>query len=355
MNVRAKLFTSMMALVIFTGILIIGISQGYLSDLLENPQNYTGKPERYFHFALARAQLNGVLISIVCALIVGLWLTKKLTSPLQQLIKAIERIAKNDLTGQLQVTTRDEYGKVAHALNYMTKELVRTEEVRKHLVADVAHELRTPLMIISGQLELMQESGQPIAPEKLLPMQDEVIRLTQLVNDLHQLSLAEAGRLRLDKQTIDLYTVIKPIVEIFEYELDEKQLEVDMEPTGEPAVVHVDRHRITQVFMNLINNAVQYSKEGGKISISMTKSQMPIDAQTYLCVSITDQGIGIAPEQIAHLFNRFYRVEDTRSRNTGGTGLGLAIAKEFVEAHQGYITVQSKLDEGTTFNVFLPL
>jgi two-component system sensor histidine kinase BaeS len=283
-------------------------------------------------------------------------LTKKLTTPLLQLIKAIERIAQNDLTVQLQVTTLDEYGKVAQALNYMAEELVRAEEVRKHLVADVAHELRTPLMIISGQLELMQESGQPIAPEKLLPMQDEVIRLTQLVHDLHQLTLAEAGKLKLDKQPTDLYKVIEPIVEIFKYELDEKNLEVKIQPTGEPSVVHVDRHRITQVFINLINNAVQYSKEGGEINISITTiSQKPTDAQTYLCISIADQGIGITPEQIVHLFNRFYRVEEARSRNTGGAGLGLAIAKEFVEAHQGYITVQSKLDAGTTFSVFLPL
>jgi two-component system, OmpR family, sensor histidine kinase BaeS len=176
-----------------------------------------------------------------------------------------------------------------------------------------------------------------------------------LVHELHQLSLAEAGKLRLDKQPTDLYTVIEPIVEIYKYELDEKYLEVNMQPSGEPAVVYVDRHRITQVFMNLITNAIQYSKAGGKIMISMAKSQMPFNTQPYLCISITDQGIGIAPEQIAHLFNRFYRVEEARSRNTRGTGLGLAIAKEFVEAHQGYITVQSKLDEGTTFSVFLPL
>jgi two-component system sensor histidine kinase BaeS len=287
------------------------------------------------------------------ALLLSLWLTRRLTLPLKRLIPAIEKIAGGDLHFQIPVTTTDEYGKVTEALNQMAQQLLRAEEVRKHLTADVAHELRTPLSIIQCQMENIQEGGRDVPPEILLPMQDEMIRLSKLVDDLHQLTLAEAGELRLDRKPTDLVPLLDRIVDMLKPEAEERQVEIVRFYSTEKLIALVDPNRITQVFYNLLINALRFTSSDGKITIRISDSCH--DGPCFAAVSIEDTGIGIAAEQIAHLFDRFYRVEEARSRHTGGMGLGLAIAKEFVEVHQGTIAVQSKVGQGTIFIVYLPI
>jgi two-component system sensor histidine kinase BaeS len=287
------------------------------------------------------------------ALLLGLWLTKRLTLPLKRLIPAIEKIAAGDLNIQIPVTTKDEYGKVTEALNDMAHQLLRAEEVRKHLTADVAHELRTPLSIIQCQMENIQEGGRDVPPEKLLPMQDELIRLSKLVDDLHQLTLAEAGKLPLDRKPADLGPLLDRIVDRLTPEAEDRQIAMVRCYPTDKMIVLVDPNRITQVFNNLLINAMRYSSSNGKITIRLMDSCH--EGSCFAAVSIADTGVGIEAEQLPFLFDRFYRVEEARSRHTGGMGLGLAIAKEFVEAHQGSIAVQSKVGDGTTFTVYLPI
>ena len=160
----------------------------------------------------------------VLALLLGYGLSRMLTSPLIVLSSAIDRIGKGDRTTAIPVTTRDEYGKVAEALNGMAAGLERSEDVRRRLVADVAHELRTPLTILQGKMELLQQNGRAIAPEELLPMQDELIRLNALVNDLHQLSLAEAGKLPLNRIDTNLLALLERLVALFRSEAEEKDI-----------------------------------------------------------------------------------------------------------------------------------
>ncbi|MCD9024636.1 sensor histidine kinase [Cohnella silvisoli] len=294
------------------------------------------------------------IFSGIVAFLIGYWLVRIFTRPLQRLIPAVEKVAGSDFQFQLPVTTKDEFGKLTKAFNQMTQRLLHAEEVRKRLVADVAHELRTPLTIIQSRLEYIQEGGQQVPPETLLPLQDEVMRLSKLVDDLHQLTLAEAGKLPLAKQHIDLTELLQRMIEILKPEADERQIGVSIESHAKRAVAHLDPHRMMQVFYNVLSNAIRYTMPGGSVAIRIAVDHRENGA-AFAAISIADTGVGIPEEQLTFVFNRFHRVEEARSRHAGGMGLGLAIAKEFVEAHQGSITVKSEVDKGTEFTIFLPL
>lgn len=276
-----------------------------------------------------------------------------LTVPLRRLVTAIERVAQGDLEVNVPVRSKDEYGKVIQTFNEMTLRLREAEEVRRRLVADVAHELRTPLSIMRLKLENAQQGGQAIPPEMLLGIHDEVIRLGLLVEDLHDLSLAEAGRLELDMQPMDLAAKLDQIVEDVKMEGEEKGLEMRFIADARPAMAVADGRRITQVFINLLTNAIRNTPAGGMINVEL-KADARDQLTDYVCVRVRDTGIGIPAEELAHLFDRFYRVEKDRSRHTGGSGLGLAIAHHWVKAHGGFIRVASEPGQGTEFAVYLP-
>ncbi|WP_426454383.1 sensor histidine kinase [Paenibacillus sp. S-38] len=308
--------------------------------------------KKYILDSMRTSALRVPFVTGFLALLLGLWLTKKITQPLNRLIPAIHQIAAGELPLRIAVTTKDEFGKVTESFNHMAQQLFRAEEVRKNLTADVAHELRTPLSIIHCHMEMIQEGGRDIPPETLLPIQDEVIRLSKLVDDLHQLTLAEAGRLRLDRSPTDLVPLLDRILDMLKPEAEERHIEMIRSYPEQPLHALVDANRMTQVFYNLLVNAMRYTPSGGKISIRVTERSH--EKSRYVSVTIEDSGVGIEAERLPFLFDRFYRVEESRSRHTGGMGLGLAIAKEFVEAHQGVISVQSEVHRGTRFTVQLP-
>lgn len=287
------------------------------------------------------------------SLLVGLLLSWRLTMPLKKLIPAIEKMGKRNFQFDVPVTSKDEYGKVALALNEMSKQLRHAEEVRKHLVGDVAHELRTPLAILRAKLELFQHNGQAVAPELLLPMQDELIRLSKLVDDLHELTLAEAGKLPLHKKHIKLDEFMDGIVRKMQSVAEGRKIELSLHVDAVYTVVDIDPNKITQIFYNLIGNAIRFTGSGGRITISVENQQQE-GGKSWVTVSVADTGVGIPEEHLPYLFGRFYRVEESRSRESGGMGLGLAIAKELAEAHEGTITAVSQIGIGSTFTVYLP-
>ncbi|WP_135557141.1 sensor histidine kinase [Paenibacillus cymbidii] len=297
--------------------------------------------------------LGNLAFFIATGLLISLWISGILTLPLRKLVAAIERVAQGDLDVNVPVPSNDEYGKVIHTFNDMTLRLREAEDARRRLVADVAHELRTPLSIMQLKLENAQQADQSVSPEMLLRLQDEVIRLGHLVEDLHVLSLAEAGRLALDCKPLDLSAKLEQIVDDVKMEAEENGLEMSFHSKAKPVPVMADARRITQVFINLLTNAIRYTPEGGKISVVLEDTVQERNA-VYTRVSVTDTGIGIPAEELTHLFDRFYRVEKARARHTGGTGLGLSIAHHFVRAHGGFIRVASEPDRGTTFAVYLP-
>ncbi|MEC0256773.1 sensor histidine kinase [Paenibacillus lautus] len=296
---------------------------------------------------------KGVFI-LVIGLFFSLWISGVLSLPLRKLMAAIERVANGDLDVNVPVQTKDEYGKVIETFNDMTLRLREAEDARRRLIADVAHELRTPLSIIQLKLENAHQTGQNVPPETLLRLYDEVIRLSLLVEDLHVLSLAEAGRLNLDRKPLNLTKRLEQIVDDVNMEAEENGLIVHLYSKAGDVTVTADARRITQVFINLLTNAIRYTPKGGNISVVIENEVMDRD-RLYVSVSIIDSGIGIPEEELPHLFDRFYRVEKARSRHSGGTGLGLSITHQFVRAHHGFIHVKSQLHKGTTFTVYLPI
>lgn len=360
-----------------------GNTVGYLwVDVKASPrENWLAQT---FGQSIIRSMLIGLILTSILAVILGIILTNRITGPLKELIAAVRRVGKGEYSTRIEVKGQDDIAMLGHAFNQMTDKLNRNEEVRKNMVADIAHELRTPLAVISGKLESIQEGVSPLAVETLLPIQDETIRLSRLVQDLQQLSLAEAGKLPLHRRTIDIYQLLERIFEQFAFEFEGRSIQGKL--VGESQMIRADSDRLTQVFVNLIGNALIHTPSGGKIEVSikpgeqissnvskekksserksrLTKAGYAGESMSenkerpleWIQVTVEDTGEGIPSEELDHVFDRFYRVDQSRDRETGGTGLGLAIAKEFVQAHGGEIHVKSKLDSGTCFSVILPI
>lgn len=350
----------------------------------------TRTPPRQNRFAetIGRSIINSMLIGLVLttflAVLLGSILTNRLTGPLKDLTLAVRRVGEGDLKTRLKIEGEDDIAMLGNAFNQMTEQLARNEEVRQNMVADIAHELRTPLAIISGKLESIQEGVLPLAAETLLPIQDEAIRLSRLVKDLQQLSLAEAGKLPLHRMPIDLHNLLKRILEQFAFEFEDRGIQGEL--LGQSQKIQADSDRLTQVFVNLIGNALLHTASGGKIKVSLELWKPKVSSgegdkkpggrkirsvssedtrerveennekpMEWVQVTIEDTGEGIPAEELDHIFDRFYRVDQSRDRETGGTGLGLAIAKEFVQAHGGDIQVKSEMGKGTNFSVLLPI
>ncbi|TCP58131.1 two-component system sensor histidine kinase BaeS [Tumebacillus sp. BK434] len=367
LTVRQKIFVYMGLIILIVGGAHAVTKQVYMESLFDQFQKeeisatylHASSEEQieilkiYVSGKMQTFLLGNWVFFIGIGLFVSFLLSGVLTLPLRKLVAAIERVAQGDFDVIVPVQSKDEYGKVIQTFNEMTLRLREAEDARRRLVADVAHELRTPLSIMQLKLENAQQTGQDVPPEMLLRLHDEVIRLGLLVEDLHVLSLAEAGRLSLDCKPLDLSARLEQIVDDVNMEAEENGLDMHFHSNTKPITVMADTRRITQVFINLLTNAIRYTPEGGQISVVMEDKVLDRNA-VYTRVSVIDTGIGIPAEELAHLFDRFYRVEKARSRHTGGTGLGLSIAHHLVKAHGGFIRVVSEPDQGTIFAVYLP-
>lgn len=244
-------------------------------------------------------------------------------------------------------------GILAKTFNDMSTELEQNETMRRHLFASVAHELRTPLAIIQGNLEGMIDDVIPANKKMFLSMEDEVLRLGRLVQDLNDLSLAEIDKLVLHKERADINILLERAVSMLQPLCDEKELTVRLHLCPELPNVSIDVDRINQVVYNILNNAIRYINRGDTIAVTTERAVK--EGKEYVLVSIADTGNGISPEDLPHIFQYFYRGEKSRSRKSGGSGIGLALAKQFVVSHGGLLDVESEVGKGTTFYIYLPL
>jgi two-component system sensor histidine kinase BaeS len=292
------------------------------------------------------------LIAVLLALLLGIFLARRLTRPLRQLNQATQNVAAGDLSQRVIVSIHDEVGELADHFNDMAAALQMAETQRQQLLADTAHDLRTPISIMQSHLEAMLDGVFPTTPENLGIVYEETLRLGRLVGDVRTLSLVEAGQLPLDKQAVDLTELVAQAAASFAplAEADGIQLVTDFQPT--PAV-QADPTRIHQVLANLIANALRYAPQGSQIPPTVSLS-VAADADQVM-IRITDNGPGLSLEQQVSVFDRFWRSDAARSREEGGSGLGLAIAKGIVEAHNGRIGVESEPTQGATFGFSLPI
>ena len=299
--------------------------------------------------------INEVLIvaaatSLAAAVAVSLFTARRIVQPVRAMTGASQRIAGGDYHQRVPVPGDDELGALAGSFNRMAETLEQTERRRVELIGDVAHELRTPLSSIRSTMEGLVDGVLPAREDTLLSVQHEVTRLQRLVQDLEELSRAEAGRIPLDARPADVGALIHAAADRLALQFEGKgvRLRVDIPAALPPA--HVDAARITQVLVNLLGNALQYTSQDGSVTVEARAEAGEVH------VAIRDTGLGISGEHLPHLFERFYRVDRSRSRAGGGSGIGLTISKYLVEAHGGRIWASSPgVGQGSTFTFALPV
>jgi signal transduction histidine kinase len=282
------------------------------------------------------------------AVILTLILSHSIVSPIDALTKAAQKMEHGDLSQHVNVKSGGEVGQLAQAFNAMADGLKHVEQLRRNMVTDVAHELRTPLSNLRGYLEAIQDGVVEPTPENISSLHQEVMLLNHLVDDLQELALVEGGQVRLNQQPIQLGEEVDKTLSITQPEAEMKGICLKTNIPLDLPLVSVDPERLKQVLRNLLENSLAYTPEKGNILVEAHPHNGMVE------VSVQDTGIGIAPEHLPFIFERFYRADRSRTRSTGGAGLGLAIVKKIVEAHGGQVSVESVLEKGTTINFTLP-
>jgi len=306
-----------------------------------------------------RERLPGVVLGMgaVIGLVgigAGIWISRNLTAPLRELESAAHDIGRRRLSRRVRIDGSSEMRAVAQAFNQMAAELEQAEQLRRNLMADVAHELRTPLSVIQGNLRAILDDVYPLEKGEVARLYDQTRHLSRLVNDLHDLAQAEAHELPLSRHRLDLVGLVEATTELFAplAEAEEVALQVELPPS--PLSLTADRARLTQALQNLLANALRHTPAGGTIAVRVRPTQEAGGSTVHLIVE--DTGVGIEPDHLPHLFERFYRTDRARSRDTGGTGLGLAIVQAIAVAHGGQVLVQSKGEGyGSRFVIALPV
>lgn len=299
--------------------------------------------------AIGSAALIG---GLTAALLSGI-LAWTISRPLRALHRGVTALAAGNRQTQVTIRSRDELGELAIAFNQMAHSLQEQEGLRQRMLADIAHELRTPLSVVQGNLQAILDGVYPLAMPEIETVYAETRLLSRLVQDLHELAQAEAGRLPLERQTVDVTTALEQMATLFSPLAESKQVTLRVAAPARPVAISADPDRLQQILHNLLGNALRHTPSGGTVCLA---ADQPHAGRMRL--SIADSGPGIHPEHLTHIFERFYRGDRSRTRDeerTAGAGLGLAIARALVEAHGGTIGVASPPGQGATFWVELPL
>jgi histidine kinase len=305
---------------------------------------------RSFRDSFNEAMLTALLVATVAAVGVSLLLSQGIVAPVRAMMQATQRIAEGHYEERVQIRGSDELQQLAARFNTMAEQLEQVEVMRRRLIGDVAHELRTPLTAIKGSMEGLIDGVLPATPETFEQIYQEAERLNRLVDDLQELSRVEAGAYELSLRLVSAASVVGTVVKRLHLQFEEKGVELSTHLPAEEVQFWADEDRIVQVLTNLVGNALQYTPAGGKVTISVGRQA---DGVRF---SVRDTGIGISAEHLPHIFDRFYRVDKSRSRARGGSGVGLTIAKYLVEAHGGRIWAESEGEgKGSTFIFTLPL
>lgn len=299
--------------------------------------------------SINRFLLWGGLIAVAIAVLLTFVLTRRFSQPIRALTRTATRLGQGDLSQRVQFHGRGELGELAKAFNAMASDLERAEQLRRNLTADVAHELRTPLSNIQGYIEGVRDGLIKADTSTVRSIHEKLTLMSRLLDDLQELSLAEAGELELACQPEDISTLIDRGVASMSTKSSAKGVSLSVDLPDKLPLVKIDRHRVSQVLQNLLENAVTHTSWGDSITVSARERGKWVE------VIVADTGRGIPAEDLPNIFERFYRVDKSRAKVTGGSGLGLTIAKRLIEAHGGKVQVQSELGKGSTFTFTLPI
>ena len=329
---------------IITGTTVVG----WLIEPPTNRRPIDGSPETDFMQRVSEAITYSAVAATAFALLLGIVLARTLTRPLRELTTATQHVARGVLGQQVVVRSRDELGALAVSFNQMSADLAQASTLRRQMTADIAHDLRTPLSVILGYTEALRDGKLPPEQDIFDTLHIEAQHLQHLINDLRTLSLADAGELPLTRQTISPHTLLDRIAATYRAQAQAQGIALETVYDADDAHISIDVERMAQVLGNLIANALRFTPRGGTITLGADT------ASDNVRVRVNDTGLGIAAQDIPHIFERFFRGDVARQQSEGSSGLGLAIAKGIVEAHGGTIEAESQVGKGTTFMITLP-
>lgn len=288
-------------------------------------------------------------VAVAIAVSLGFIVSSLVTRPVRRLASSARKIASGDFAQRVRHRSDDEVGEVSDAFNSMAEQLEKKEKSRKQLLADVAHELRNPLSIVQGNLEAWLDGVITPTPGQIASVYDETVLLNRLITDLRELSLAEAGQLKLNLETADLNALVNAEITVFQARCREKKIILRAEIAGDLPAVNIDRDRIRQVLHNLLQNAIRFTAAQGSITVNAG-----ISGNNSVLISVADTGSGIEPEDLPHVFDHFYKADKSRQRIHGGAGIGLALVRKYVELHGGKVWAESEAGKGSKFSFTIP-
>ncbi len=277
----------------------------------------------------------GVIVALTFTLLFTYLLTSWVLRPLLQITAITKKVADGNYSERVNAISRYEGGQLADAFNHMADNLEMVERLRKNMVADISHELRTPLTNLRGYLEGLSDSVIPPTRETFHMLEQEVLRLVNLVEDLQQLARADAAKVFLDCRQLSLHELLRQIMDLYRPNFQEKELDVQWHLDPDSELVTADRDKLLQAIRNLVDNAWKYTPQWGNVTISAIRTEEGVKTV------FTNSGTVVADKDIPYLFERFFRTDRSRSRDVGGAGIGLAIVKELIEAHGGTVGADS--------------
>jgi signal transduction histidine kinase len=320
-----------------------------------------------FFKPIVRSFLIAGLVLASGLLLLAVFFAQRLSRPLRDITRAAQQLAGGQLDVQVRRAPIRELDTLAQAFNAMARSLEQADKQRRQMTADIAHELRTPLTIIKGRLEGLQDGVYSPTPDEVDRLLGETALLERLIEDLRLLALAEAGQLPLYREPLDPRDLLESARSAFAGQAEAQGVTLQVGSAGELPQIDADPQRMAQVLANLVANALRYTPEGGSITLDATTDHRPPTTNhlgehsvvgrqsSVVTLRVCDTGYGIAPEDLPHVFDRFYRADRSRTRGSGGAGLGLAITRQIVVAHGGLIWAESELGHGTTFSIALPV
>lgn len=320
-----------------------------LGTLYINPSEADPTSASSLTKAMNRFLMLGGLLAIIVAAVVTFFLSRRILEPVRALTVAASQLSQGDLSHRVKFKGKGEMAELAQTFNSMADSLERDEMLRRNMVSDVAHELRTPVSNIRGQLEAIGDGLIQPDARTFSSIYEEALLLSRLIDDLQDLTLAEAGKLSLYRQAEDVAQLIRKTLAAVSTKATTSGIILTIDLSEQLPPCDIDSQRISQVLRNLLENAITHTSKGGAITVAARQ------LQGYVEVSVIDTGEGIPAEHLPNVFERFYRADKSRTRATGGSGLGLTIARRLVEAHGGKIGVQSEVGEGSRFYFTVPV
>lgn len=283
--------------------------------------------------AVHRYIVNASILAMIMAVALSFFLTRRVLRPLYAMAEVSRKVSLGDFTARADISSKDEVGQFGMMFNQMADDLEKIETLRKTMLVDVAHELRTPLTTVRGYLEGLADGVIPPAQETFSMLKDEILRLVRLVQDFHQLTRAEAAKVYLRREEIDLPHLVERVIELYRHDFEAKKIGVTVDFGGELRAMQADRDKILQALANIVQNACRYTPEKGEFRVRAEQRKDGIK----IIFSNTCKDFPKEKEDVGLIFERFYRLEESRSRESGGAGIGLAIVKALIEAHGGEV------------------